>query len=39
MTPFEELYEKWSRSRLCWDEVGEQELMGPKLVWITNEPV
>ena len=39
MTPFEALYGKWCRSPLCWDEVGERELVRPELVRITNEAV
>ena len=26
-------------SKLCWDEVGERELVGPELVQLTNEAV
>jgi len=37
MAPFEVLYGKQCRSPLCWDEVGERELVGPELVRITNE--
>ena len=33
------MYEKWCRSLLCWDEVGERKLVGPELVCITNEAV
>lgn len=39
MTLFEALYGKRCRSPLCWDEVCEQELIGPELVKITNEAV
>ena len=39
MAPFEALYWKRCRSSLCWDEVGERELVGPELVRITNEVV
>ena len=39
MTPLEPLYGKRCRSPLCWDEVGERELVGPELVRITNEAV
>ena len=35
MTPFEALYGKRCRSPLCWDEVGERELVGP-LSWSTS---
>ncbi|KAL4013357.1 hypothetical protein IC575_025523 [Cucumis melo] len=39
MAPFEALYDKCCRSPVCWDEVGEQRLMGPELVQSTNEAV
>ena len=39
MTLFEALYGKRCRSPLCWDEVGERELVGPELVRLTNEAV
>ncbi|KAL0562094.1 hypothetical protein IC582_002544 [Cucumis melo] len=39
MAPFEALYGKCCRSPVCWDEVGEQRLMGPELVQSTNEAV
>ena len=39
MAPFEASYGKRCRSSLCWDEVGERELVGPELVYITNEVV
>ncbi|TYK23819.1 pol protein [Cucumis melo var. makuwa] len=37
MALFEALYSKRCRSPVCWDEVGEQRLMGPELVQSTNE--
>ncbi|KAL0550034.1 hypothetical protein IC582_014530 [Cucumis melo] len=37
--PFEALYGKCCRSPVCWDEVGEQRLMGPELVQSTNEAI
>ncbi|KAL0536812.1 hypothetical protein IC582_025774 [Cucumis melo] len=39
MAPFEALYGKCCRSPVCWDEVGEQGLMGPELVQSTNEAI
>ncbi|TYK21791.1 Transposon Ty3-I Gag-Pol polyprotein [Cucumis melo var. makuwa] len=39
MTPFESLYDKCCRSPVCWDEVGDQRLMGPELVQSTNEAI
>ncbi|KAA0067909.1 putative polyprotein [Cucumis melo var. makuwa] len=39
MTPFKALYGKCCRSPICWDEVGEQRLMGPELVQSTNKAV
>lgn len=39
MAQFEALYDKSCRSPFCWDEVGEQKLLGPELVQLTNEPI
>ncbi|KAA0048100.1 putative 22 kDa kafirin cluster [Cucumis melo var. makuwa] len=39
MASFEALYGKCCRSPICWDEVGEQRLMGPELVQSTNEGI
>ncbi|KAL4020839.1 hypothetical protein IC575_019626 [Cucumis melo] len=39
MAPFEALYDKCCRSPVCWDEVGEQRLVGPELVQSTNEAI
>ena len=38
MVPYEALYGRKCRSPLCW-EVGERQLIGPKLVEITLEKV
>ena len=32
MTPYEVLYGKPCRSPLCWTELGESHLLGPKIV-------
>ena len=32
MAPFEALYGRKCRTPICWDEVGERRLIGPKLV-------
>ena len=32
MTPFEALYGRRFRSPVCWDDVGENKLLGPELV-------
>ena len=32
MTPYDALYGKRCGTPLCWDEVGELELVGPELV-------
>ena len=37
MTPFEGLYGRKCRSPVCWDDVGERKLLGPKLVQLTVE--
>ena len=39
MAPFEALYGRKCRTPVCWDEVGERRLVGPKLVQITLENV
>ncbi|XP_077251765.1 uncharacterized protein LOC143890989 [Tasmannia lanceolata] len=39
MAPFEALYGRACRSPLCWVEVGERQLLGPKLVEETSEKV
>ena len=39
MAPFEALYCRKCRTPVCWDEVGERRLVGPKLVQITSEKV
>ncbi|TYK03797.1 pol protein [Cucumis melo var. makuwa] len=36
MAPFEALYNKCCRSPVCWGKVGEQRMLGPKLVQTTN---
>ncbi|KAA0057155.1 reverse transcriptase [Cucumis melo var. makuwa] len=36
ITPFEALYSRCCRSPVCWGEVGEQRMLGPELVQITN---
>ncbi|TYK14936.1 pol protein [Cucumis melo var. makuwa] len=36
MVPFEALYGKCCRSPICWGKVGEQRMLGPKLVHTTN---
>ena len=39
MAPFEALYGRKCRSPICWDEVGERKLLGPKLVQITTDKI
>ena len=39
MTPFEALYGRRCRSPICWDDVGEKKLLGPKLMQLTIEKV
>ncbi|KAL0549934.1 hypothetical protein IC582_014429 [Cucumis melo] len=39
MAPFEALYGKCYRSPVCWGEVGEQRMLGPKLVQTTNAAI
>ena len=39
MVPFEALYGRKLRTPVCWDEVGERRLIGPKLVQITLDKI
>ena len=39
VAPFEALYGRKCRSPLCWDEVGERQLLGPELVQQTVEKI
>ncbi|KAL0560581.1 hypothetical protein IC582_000990 [Cucumis melo] len=39
MAPFEALYGKCCKSPVCWGEVGEQRMLGPELVQITNASI
>ena len=37
MAPYEALYERKCRSPICWTEVGDKALLGPKLLQVTTE--
>ncbi|GKE48549.1 putative reverse transcriptase domain-containing protein [Tanacetum coccineum] len=37
--PYEALYEKKCRSRVCWSEVGDSQLTGPELIRDTTENI
>ena len=39
MAPFKALYGRKCRSLICWNEVGERKLLGPKLVQLTTEKI
>ncbi|PRQ61047.1 putative ribonuclease H-like domain-containing protein [Rosa chinensis] len=39
MAPYEALYGKQCRTPLCWDEVGERQLIGPEIIEITTDKV
>ena len=39
MAPYEALYGRKCRSPLCWEEIGERELTGPKIIQDTVEKV
>ena len=39
MAPFEALYGRKCRTPVCWDEVEEKRLIGPKLVHITLDKI
>ena len=39
MAPYEALYVRKCRSPICWEEVGERKLLGPKLVQMSTEKI
>jgi hypothetical protein len=39
MVPYEALYGRKNRSRLCWFELGEKALLGPEMVRETSEKI
>jgi len=39
MAPYEALYGRKCRTSLCWEEVGDKQLIGPKLVQINTENI
>ena len=39
MAPFEALYGRPCRSPLCSEEVGDGKLLGPEMIWETNEKI
>ena len=39
MAPFEVLYERLCRSPLCWEEVGDHQLLGLEVVQETSEKI
>ena len=39
MAPYEALYGRKCRTPVCWDEVGERKLVGPKIVLVTCDKV
>ena len=39
MSPFETLYGRKCRSPICWEEVGDQRLLGPELVQEKTEKI
>ena len=39
MAPYEALYERKCRTPVCWDEVGERKLVGPKIVQVTCDKI
>jgi len=39
MAPYEALYGRKCRTPLCWEEVGDRQLIGPELVQITTEKI
>ncbi len=39
MASYEALYGRKCRSPICWEEVSERKLLGPKLVQMTTEKI
>jgi hypothetical protein len=39
MAPYEALYRRKCHTLICWDEVGERKLLGPKMVQLTTDKV
>ena len=39
MAPYEALYGMKCRSPLCWEEVGERKLLGPKIIQMTSKKI
>jgi hypothetical protein len=39
MAPYEALYGRRCRTPVCWEEVGDRQLIGPELVQITSEKI
>ena len=39
MGPYEALYGRKCRTPICWDEVGERKLLGPKIFQVTTEVI
>ena len=39
MAPYEALYSRRCRTPVCWEEVGDKQLIGPELVQITSEKI
>ena len=37
--PYEVLYDRKCRSPICWDDVGERRLLGPKIVQQTIDKI
>ena len=37
VAPYEALYGRKCRTPVCWDEVGERQLVGPEIVQMTAE--
>ena len=39
IAPYEALYGRRCRSLICWDEISERKILGPKLVQVTTNKV
>ena len=39
MAPYKALYGRKCKTPVCWDEVGERQLVGPEIVQLTTEKI
>ena len=39
MAPYKALYGRKCKTLICWDEVGERQLVGPEIMQLTTEKI